>query len=115
MMSAFLAVTTSPSNAPQLVRLLLLSWHANVVTISLDAALDVSLAGHDNGQVLLWRVDTCSHILLGPQAHSNSVSCLAPVVTAKGDEQLLSAGFDGCVCLWEPRQIRGVKPHLLTR
>lgn len=71
--------------------------------------------GHDNGQLLLWHMDTGSHTVLGPQTHSNTVSCLSPVITAKGDEQLVSGGFDGLVCLWEPRQVRGVKPHLIAR
>jgi WD40 repeat protein len=72
-------------------------------------------AGHDNGQILLWRMDTGSHTVLGPQAHTNSISCMTPVTSVKGDEQLVSAGFDGWVCLWEPRQVRGIKPHLIAR
>jgi WD40 repeat protein len=71
-------------------------------------------AGHDGGQVVLWRLDTSSHLLLGP-SHANAVSCLAPALTAKGDELLLSGSYDGCVSLWEPRHLRGVKPHLLAR
>jgi hypothetical protein len=60
-------------------------------------------------------MDTGSHSVLGPQAHTNSVSCLAAAYTAKGDEQLVSGGFDGWVCLWEPRQVRGIKPHMIAR
>uniref|UniRef100_A0A383VUZ7 Uncharacterized protein n=1 Tax=Tetradesmus obliquus TaxID=3088 RepID=A0A383VUZ7_TETOB len=70
--------------------------------------------GHDGGQVVLWRLDTSSHLLLGP-SHANAVCCLAPALTAKGDELLLSGSYDGCVSLWEPRHLRGVKPHLLAR
>jgi WD40 repeat protein len=71
-------------------------------------------AGHDGGQIVLWRLDTSSHLLLGP-SHANTVCCLAPALTAKGDELLLSGSYDGCVSLWEPRHLRGVKPHLLAR
>lgn len=71
--------------------------------------------GHHNGQILLWHMDTGSHTVLGPQAHTNSVASLAAATTAKGDEQLVSGGFDGWVCLWEPRQVRGIKPHLIAR
>jgi hypothetical protein len=60
-------------------------------------------------------MDTGSHAVLGPQAHTNSVSYLTPATTVKGDEQLVSVGFDGWVCLWEPRQVRGIKPHLIAR
>lgn len=64
---------------------------------------------------MLWRLDTSSHLQLGPTSHINTVCCLAPALTAKGDELLLSGSFDGCVNLWEPRHLRGVKPHLLAR
>lgn len=75
---------------------------------------ELCFAGHDGGQVVLWRLDTSSHLLLGP-SHANAVCCLAPALTAKGDELLLSGSYDGCVSLWEPRHLRGVKPHLLAR
>eukprot|EP00775_Hariotina_reticulata_P004960 gene4960-5201_t len=58
-------------------------------------AWGILATGHDDGNVLLWRLDTGSHIALAPAGHSNTVSCLAPVATAKGDELLLSGGFDG--------------------
>jgi hypothetical protein len=47
-------------------------------------------ADHDGGQVVLWRLDTSSHLLLGP-SHANAVSCLALALTAKGDELLHNA------------------------
>lgn len=75
----------------------------------------VLATGHENGQVLLWRFDAGAHSVLWPAGHSNSVCCLASLVMAKGEEQLLSGGFDGIVCLWEPRTLRGVKPHMLAR
>lgn len=73
-------------------------------------------AGHEDGQLLLWRLDTGSHQLLGAagHGHSNTVAVLTLLLTAKGDELLLSGGDDGRVCLWQPRQLRGTKPHLLT-
>lgn len=72
------------------------------------------LAGHENGQICLWRMDTGTKVLLESSAHTNTVCCLAPAVI-KADELLLSASFDGCVTLWEPRMLRGVKPHMLAR
>ncbi|KAF6256973.1 hypothetical protein COO60DRAFT_1640324 [Scenedesmus sp. NREL 46B-D3] len=93
---------------------------------SVLASLDVERIGSELSAVTYlqgWSIlvtggvvaaGTSSHVLLGP-SHGNTVCCLAPVLTAKGDELLLSGSYDGCVSLWEPRNLRGVKPHLLAR
>lgn len=82
---------------------------------SAAAAALAAAAGHEDGTVRLWRIDTGTHIVLGPDSHTNTVCCLAPAHTAKGDELLLSGSYDGWVALWETKQLKGVKPHMLAR
>lgn len=70
-------------------------------------------AGHDNGDIKIWNMDSSTNTTL--QAHTNTVSCMSTATLRTQDTLLLTAGYDGHVCLWEVRTMRGDKPHLLSK
>ena len=69
--------------------------------------------GHDDGSIRLWNMDTDSSLDL--LQHSNSVMALKIIQVGKQDELLISAGYDGLLCIWDVRTIRGTTPHLYGR
>ncbi|CAD7702679.1 unnamed protein product [Ostreobium quekettii] len=47
--------------------------------------------------------------------HSNSIMALHMAQVGKQDELLLSSGYDGLLCVWDVRTLRGTRPHLFGR
>eukprot|EP00242_Pyramimonas_sp_CCMP2087_P012444 CAMPEP_0198221630 /NCGR_PEP_ID=MMETSP1445-20131203/84479_1 /TAXON_ID=36898 /ORGANISM="Pyramimonas sp., Strain CCMP2087" /LENGTH=623 /DNA_ID=CAMNT_0043899849 /DNA_START=468 /DNA_END=2336 /DNA_ORIENTATION=- len=70
------------------------------------------VTGHDNGTVRLWNLDTASTINM--TKHANTVSCIINAVLRRGEEFILTGGFDGRVGIWDIRKKHNVRPHLVT-
>ncbi|GMH37101.1 hypothetical protein BSKO_04974 [Bryopsis sp. KO-2023] len=71
------------------------------------------IVGHDDGVIRLWNMDTDTCVQLAQ--HTNSITALRMAPVGRQEELLLSAGYDGMVCIWDVRKTRGAKPHLVGR
>eukprot|EP00899_Mesostigma_viride_P020246 jgi/Mesvir1/28222/Mv04771-RA.1 len=70
------------------------------------------VTGHDDGTIRLWNMDTGSTINM--KEHSNTVSCIITAQLRKGEEMVITGGFDGKVGIWDLRKRQASRPHLLT-
>jgi hypothetical protein len=66
--------------------------------------------GNEDGSIRLWSCDTGSAIVL--KGHTNTVTCL-DVAERRKTTMLISAGYDGCVGVWDVTKRHNVlKPRL---
>jgi len=70
------------------------------------------VTGHDSGHVRLWNLDTGSTINM--KHHTNTVSCIITARLKKGEDFVISGGFDGRVGIWDVRKRHSMRPHLVS-
>lgn len=85
--------------------------HSEIASLLYSAANGFLISGHDDGSIRLWNSESGSTINL--VEHTNTVCCLELGVRGR-TELLLSAGFDGCVALWDITKRKHAMPHIET-
>ncbi|KAL3145424.1 hypothetical protein ABBQ38_001669 [Trebouxia sp. C0009 RCD-2024] len=85
--------------------------HSELTALTFFAAGNSPITGHDDGSIRVWNLESGTCIDL--QHHTNTVTCLAMAQVSEADELLFSAGFDGCVCVWDVRVGASTTPHLM--
>ncbi|KAL0022030.1 hypothetical protein WJX77_007822 [Trebouxia sp. C0004] len=83
---------------------------SELTALTFFAAGNTPITGHDDGSIRLWNLETGTAVDL--MHHTNSVTCLVMAQVSHLDQLLFSAGFDGCVCVWDVRIGASTTPHL---
>uniref|UniRef100_A0A7S0MZX6 Uncharacterized protein n=1 Tax=Pyramimonas obovata TaxID=1411642 RepID=A0A7S0MZX6_9CHLO len=111
--SASLDNTVRMWDAYDMVCLRTLEEHrSDLASMRFCEAHNVLVTGHDDGTVRLWNLDTSSTINM--RKHENTVSCILTAVLKRGEEFVLTGGFDGRVGIWDVRKKSNARPHLVT-
>ncbi|KAG2447723.1 hypothetical protein HYH02_007183 [Chlamydomonas schloesseri] len=87
--------------------------HSELSAMTFYEGWNLLVTGHDNGDIRLWNLDTCSTVTL--RQHTNTVTSLELALVHRNEELLISGSYDGWVVLWDIRSLRGEEPHMVAK
>ncbi|GAX81159.1 hypothetical protein CEUSTIGMA_g8592.t1 [Chlamydomonas eustigma] len=89
--------------------------NSEISAMTFYEAWRILVTGHDNGEIRLWDVES-GQTTFTLRQHSNTVSCMSMTMVRRNEELLVTGGYDGYVCIWDIRNLRGREPpHMVSR